>query len=77
MLAMAAIKTVIVALVVAGLIFRTKTTVGLLMLGGLLSLIAVSPVLGLSLAAALITAGVVMKNGVERGALALDDPDFD
>ncbi|WP_180142519.1 hypothetical protein [Sphingomonas sp. R-74633] len=74
---MAAIKTVIVALVVAGLIFRTKTTVGLLMLGGLLSLIAVSPVLGLSLAAALITAGVVMKNGVERGALALDDPDFD
>lgn len=66
---MAILKMVILALIIGGLIFRTKQTVGLLAIGGILSLIAFSPILGFGLVAALITAGI-MKNKEKRDAAA-------
>ncbi len=74
-LAMVVIKMIIVALVIAGLIFRTKETIGLLLIGGLLTLIAAQPLLGLGITAALITTGVVLKNRERKAELALEDPD--
>lgn len=60
-MAIAVLKMVIVALVLAGLIFRTKQTLGLLLLGGTLSLIAAYPptlfiIAGLFILAAIIKA---------------------
>jgi hypothetical protein len=74
-LALAVIKMVIIALVIAGLIFRTKITIGLLLLGGLLTLIAAQPILGLGLTGVLIWVGVTMKKREEKAQLALEDPD--
>lgn len=74
-LAMAVIKMIIVALVLAGLLFRTKETLGLLLIGGLLTLIAAHPILGLIALAAVITIGVIMKKREDREIKALDDPD--
>ena len=48
-LAVAILKMVIVALIIAGLIFRTRETIGLLLLGGLITLIAAQPFIGLGL----------------------------
>ncbi len=42
-LTIAALKMVIVALVLAGLIFRTKQTLGVLLMGGTYSLVAAYP----------------------------------
>ncbi len=44
--ALAILKMILVALVIAGLIFRTKTTLGLLLLGGLGTLTASYPLAG-------------------------------
>lgn len=74
-LAMAVIKMIIVALVLAGLIFRTKETLGLLLIGGLLTLIAAHPILGPTALAAVITIGVIMKQREDREVKALDVPD--
>lgn len=74
-LALAVIKAVIIALVIAGLIFRTKVTIGLLLLGGLLTLIAAQPILGLGVTGVLIWVGVTMKKKEEKQALALEDAD--
>lgn len=71
---MAAIKLAIVALVIAGLIFRTRETIGLLLIGSLFSLIATYPVAGLSVLTGAITIGVIMKEREYRKARALDDP---
>lgn len=60
--ALAVIKMVIVALVIAGLIFRTRVTIGLLLIGGWLTLTAANPVVGLGLAAALIVVAVKKAN---------------
>ena len=48
-LALAVLKMVIVVIVIAGLIFRTKETIGLLLLGGFLTLLAAQPLIGLGL----------------------------
>lgn len=74
-MAIAFIKLAIIALVIAGLIFRTKETLGLLFIGGLLTLIAAHPILGLGAVAVTITIGVIMKKREERQVKALDDPD--
>lgn len=71
---MAAIKLAIVALIIGGLIFRTKETIGLLVLGGLFTLIAAHPIAGLSVLAGTITIGVILKERECRKAQALDDP---
>ena len=75
LLALAAIKMVIIALIIAGLIFRTTTTIGLLTLGGLLNFTAAHPVLGLAITAALITTGIIFKQREEQVQLVLEDPD--
>lgn len=58
-MAIALTKAVIVALVVAGLIFRTQQTIGLLLLGGLLTLIATYPPVGFGIVAILIVMAIV------------------
>lgn len=74
-LALAVIKAVIVALIIAGLIFRTKETIGLLLILGLFALIAAHPVLGLAATAGVITIGVIYKNREDKSALPIEDPD--
>lgn len=49
-MAAAVLKMVILALVLAGLIFRTRVTVGLLLLGGMLTFVAAYPLVALGLA---------------------------
>jgi hypothetical protein len=63
---MAVLKMVIVALVVAGLIFRTKETIGLLMLGGTIALIKTYPAVGLGLLAAAFVAVIVQVRRNKR-----------
>ncbi len=58
-LAITVIKAAIIALVIAGLIFRTQQTIGLLALGGLITLVGTYPLIGSGLVAILITAAVV------------------
>ncbi|VXC65709.1 hypothetical protein [Sphingomonas sp. 8AM] len=57
-LAITVIKAAIIALVVAGLIFRTQQTIGLLAIGGLATLVGAYPPIGLGLVAVLIIAAV-------------------
>lgn len=57
-LAITVIKAAIIALVVAGLIFRTQQTIGLLALGGLITLVGTYPLIGLGLVAVLIITAV-------------------
>ncbi len=71
-LVFAIFKLVIIALVVAGLIFRTKETIFLLLIGGLLSLIAAFPVAGLGLLAIIVVAAIV---NVARKQPSRDQPE--
>jgi predicted phage tail protein len=73
-LAIAVIKMVIVALVIAGLIFRTKETVGLLAIGGAFTFIAAFPAIGLSLLAIGIVAAIVHSMKKDKAVTAIDDP---
>lgn len=73
-LAITAIKAVIAGLVVAGLIFRTQQTIGLLALGGLLTLIATFPLVGVSLVLILIVIVIAKKASKGRKELpAIED----
>ncbi|RYG89851.1 MAG: hypothetical protein EON59_00985 [Alphaproteobacteria bacterium] len=80
-LAIAVLKMVIAALIIAGLIFRTKETIGLILLFGLLAVIRAAPLLGLGLLALVIVMAVVLKKREARAlrqagrALLSDDPD--
>lgn len=58
-LAVAAVKMVIVALLLGGLIFRTKETLGLLLLGGLMALISKHPPIGVALVGLLIGVAIL------------------
>lgn len=58
LLAITVIKAAIIALVVAGLVFRTQQTIGLLALGGLMTLVGTCPLVGLGLVAILIITAV-------------------
>lgn len=58
-LAIAVLKMIIIAIVLAGLIFRTKATIGLLFLGGFLTLLAAQPLIGLGLLAVIAIAAFI------------------
>ncbi len=64
-LALAVIKLVIVAIVLAGLIFRPKETCGILLVGGWFTLTKAYPIAGFGLLAFFIIAGIVMA--VKKG----------
>lgn len=57
-LAITVIKAAIVALIIAGLIFRTQQTIGLLAFGGLITLVGTYPLIGLGLVALLLVAAI-------------------
>ena len=67
-LAVAVLKMVILAAIIAGLIFRTQATVGLLMIGGLLTLLQTHPAIGFTLLAVVIIAGIAMAAGKTAAA---------
>lgn len=69
----AVIKMVIVGLIIAGLIFRTQITIGLLCLGGIITLIGTNPPLGIGLVVVLIIVAVVMAKKNPPNP-ELDDP---
>jgi ABC-type transport system involved in multi-copper enzyme maturation permease subunit len=72
---MAAIKLAIIALVIAGLIFRTRTTVGLLLIGGLMTLIGAYPLQCLAVGAISIVISLYFKRKESAAmANALDAP---
>lgn len=58
-LAITVIKAAIIALVVAGLIFRPQQTIGLLALGGLTTLVGAYPPIGFGLVAILVITALV------------------
>ncbi|EQB17812.1 hypothetical protein L284_06430 [Novosphingobium lindaniclasticum LE124] len=58
-------KMVIVALVIGGLIFRTKETIGLLLLGGLFTLMSKHPAIGIPLVIGLLVIGFMAKKAEE------------
>ncbi len=72
-MAIALVKAVIVALVVAGLIFRTQQTIGLLALGGLLTLIATYPPVGFGIVAVLIVMAIVKAAKGRKEVPAIED----
>lgn len=71
----AVIKMVIVAIVVAGLIFRTKITVGLLAIGGVLTFTAAFPWIALPLLATGAVVAVVRFVRRDRAVALLEDPE--
>jgi hypothetical protein len=73
-LAMAVIKFAVIVLILAGLIFRTKETIGLLVIGGTLSLIRTYPVLTFGSLAAIALVSFLYKKRGEAMARAIDDP---
>lgn len=73
-------KLALFLLVVAGLIFRTKETVGLLLLVGVMAASAAHPLIGTGLALVLLTISLYFKHKekraqVEEAAKALPAPD--
>lgn len=79
-LAIAVLKMLIIALLIAGLIFRPTETVGLLIIGGLFTLFATYPVAGIALLALAAVAGIVHVARQESDPKTLlerqmDDPD--
>lgn len=72
-LALAAKVAVILifAVLLAGLIFRPKETIGLLLLGGFLSALAAAPLPTLGVMAVLVTISLHFKKKEERAAAAL------
>lgn len=65
----------IMTLVIAGLIFRTKETLSLLFVGGMLTLIATHPIVALSGVAATFVILVLVKGHEQRQLKMIDDPD--
>ena len=68
-------KLVFLALILAGLIFRTKETIGLLLVGGTITLIGKYPLIGWSLLAVVIVAAiakVVRSDTPDDGLTALE-----
>lgn len=65
-LLMAAFKIAIILLVVAGLIFKTKETVGLLAIGGVMNLFMLHPLAGVIGTAALLSLGAYLKRKEKR-----------
>lgn len=51
-------KLVILGLILAGLIFRTKETIGLLLLGGMITLIGAYPLIGWPLVAVVVAVAI-------------------
>lgn len=75
-MAIAVVKLVIVALMIAGLIFRTKETIGLLILLGLWALLKAYPAIGFSLLGMIAIVAVVRAFKAEpAGGDALKPPD--
>ena len=60
-LALAVIKLATLALIVAGLIFRPTTTIGLLALLGLLALVRAQPAIGIGAVAVFVVAAIAIK----------------
>ena len=72
-----AVQVAIALLFLAGLIFRTKETVGLIIILGAFALLSAFPVIGLGLLAVMIVAAIVkaVRNAdKEPEMLAIDDP---
>lgn len=68
-------KLVILGLVLAGLVFRTKETLGLLLIGGIITLIGRYPLIGWSLLAVVIVAAIanaMRSRPPDDGATALE-----
>lgn len=72
-MAITLVKAVIVALVIAGLIFRTQQTIGLLALGGLLTLIATYPPIGIGIVLILIVMAIIKAAKGRREVSAIED----
>jgi len=79
---MAIIKMVLIALLIAGLIFRTKETIGFLLIAGMFHLISIHPIAGLSLLGVIIllaVANAMKSNKADSRSIAfdrgLDDPE--
>lgn len=71
----AAAKLAILVLVLVGLIFRTKETIGLLLVGGTITLIGKYPLIGWSLLAVVIVAAIakaVRSYTPNNGSTALE-----
>lgn len=66
-MAMAVLKMVVIAIVIAGLIFRTKETCALLLFGGFLTLLSAHPAIALGLLGFMIVAAIFLapKKGGE------------
>ena len=71
--ALAVIKAVIVALILAGLIFRTKATLGLLFIGAMLTLIAAQPLLGLGVVAVIVIVAIVKSSKGDSATPVIED----
>lgn len=74
-LAITFIQLAIVALVIAGLVFRTRETVGLLLFFGVFALVRLEPLIGLGVIAATLALAVSIARCDARFAKAIDDPD--
>jgi hypothetical protein len=74
-LAMSVLKMIIIALILAGLIFRTKETIGLLVILTILALIRTYPAITLGSLAAIALVSFLYKKRGEAMARAIDDPD--
>ena len=74
-MAIAFVHLAIMALIIAGLIFRTKETLVLLFVGSALTLIAAHPIVASSAIAATIVAVVLVKGHEQRQLKMIEDPD--
>jgi mannose/fructose/N-acetylgalactosamine-specific phosphotransferase system component IIC len=75
-----AAKLAILLLVIAGLIFRTKETIGLLLLGGTITAFTAHPMIGIGIAGTLLAISLFFKykekRNVDQGAIkSLPRPD--
>lgn len=74
-LAITFIQLAIVALVITGLIFRTRETAGLFIFLGVCALVRLEPLIGLGLIAATLALAVSVARRDTRLAKAINDPD--
>ena len=65
-LVLAALKLAIIVLILAGLIFRPRETVGLLMIGGILTGFAAHPLIGTGLLVTTLLVGWYIKKKHDR-----------
>lgn len=71
-MAMVVLAKVILAIIIAGLIFRTKETIALLMLGRFLTLLSAHPAIALGLLGLMIVAAI-MQASKKGGEAQLED----